>query len=427
MSRLPTDIIPIAGTFADAAALAAGLTSSTGMMIAFFDTGHRIAWANERYAEWFGVTPEALVGRSVVEVYGREAYEEASPRLQRAMAGEPLRYERLLEKPGSPAKWISISLYPHRDAEGTVLGVFGCSIEVDELRRTRDALDRSLQEIAIYLDNSPLAVIEWDREGRIRRWAGQAERIFGWASSEVVGRNAEELSLVHPDWIVTTDAAMRELRGGRTSRNRLVCRNITRAGLPIYCEWFHSAFIDREGTTQGLLSLAQDISARMEVEEQLRHAVVHDALTGCYNRRYLMQRIEQAIDAVRPDGNGPALLYLDLDHFKPVNDRFGHAIGDDMLKAVVERLQACARDTDCIARVGGDEFVLFMDGPVDRETTARVRKRIEQRLGEAFRIGGHELQIGASIGVAHYPDDGTTADLLLRHADQTMYQVKQSR
>jgi diguanylate cyclase (GGDEF)-like protein/PAS domain S-box-containing protein len=419
--------VAIAGTFADEAALAEGLSASTGVMIAFFDRELRIGWCNDRYAEWFGLPPSGLVGRRITEVYGQAAFAEASPRLQRALSGQHVRYERLLEKPGTTPKWISVSLHPHRDEEGQVLGMFACSIEVDELRRTRDALDRSLQEIAIYLENSPMAVVEWDREGRIRRWAGQAERMFGWNPSEVIGRTAGELGLVHPDWLPVDEGAMRELREGRELRNRVIVRNLTRGGRALYGEWFHSAFVDRDGATLGVLSLAQDITARVEAEEQLRQAAIHDAMTGCHNRAHLIHRIGQAIERARRHGETPALLYLDLDRFKPVNDQHGHAAGDVLLREVAQRLRECVRATDCVARVGGDEFVVLMEGRVEAEMAETLRERIAARLGEGFWIHGHLLSIGASIGLARFPGDGDSADALLRTADERMYGEKRTR
>lgn len=419
----PNDVVLIE-PFADAAALACGLTSSTGVMIAFFDREHRIAWANDRFAEWFAVKPDALVGRAILDVYGHEAYAQAAPRLKRALAGEHVRYERLLEKPGSPPKWISVSLYPHRDQTGLVVGMFACSIEVDELKRTRDALDRSMQEIAIYLDNSPLAVIEWDRDGRIRRWAGQAERVFGWSSIEVTGVTADDLKLVHPDWRPVADSAMRDLMEGQNIRTRVVSRNITKSGRYIYCEWFHSAFVDRSGKTQGVLSLAQDITARTEAEEQLRHAAIHDALTGCHNRRYLINRIEHAITRSLRTHEKLALLFIDLDRFKPINDTHGHAVGDALLKAVVVALRECVRETDTVARVGGDEFVILMETNVDWQTPVLVSERIQRRFAKGFTINNIKLPTGASIGVARFPEDGETADQLLRRADETMYRKK---
>ncbi|HAI59780.1 MAG TPA: hypothetical protein DCM32_07885 [Xanthomonadaceae bacterium] len=431
MRSLPSpavvDPVAIAGTFADAAALAHGLTTSTGVMMAFFDRTHRVGWVNARYAEWFGVRPEALVGRTVAEVYGDSAYALAAPRIDMALAGQPMRYERLLDRPGDGPRWISVSLHPHRDTDGRVLGVFACSVEVDELRRTRDALDRSLQEIAIYLENSPLAVVEWDRAGRVRRWGGQAERMFGWSAAETTGRSADELSLVHPDGRSAADASLQALLDGRELRNRMVCRNLMRDGQAFHCEWFQSAFVDSTGSTQGVLSLGQDVNARVEAEEQLRHAANHDALTGCHNRWHLVQRIERALNRARCEGSRLALLYFDLDRFKPVNDRHGHATGDALLRAAALRLRAAAPEADCIARVGGDEFVVLLADDRSPAAAEALRAAMAQRFREPFEIGTLRLEISASIGIAHHPEHGDSPDALLREADDSMYREKNAR
>lgn len=419
--------LAIAGTFADAAALALGLTTSTGVMIAFFDRMQRIGWVNERFAEWFGVAPGALVGRTLHDVYGAQAFAAAKPRLLAALGGEHIRYERLLEKPGSTPRWISISLHPHRGPEGDVLGVFACSIEVDELRRTRDALDLSLQETAIYLENSPLAVIEWDRDGRIRRWAGQAERVFGRRSTAVMGRTAAEIGLDHLDWAGAMTEALDALREGRSTRNQVRCRSLHASGQVIDCEWFHSAFVDRQGMTRGILSLVEDITARAAAEAQLRHAAVHDGLTGCHNRRHLVHRIELAIAQAQRQGGTVALLFLDLDRFKPVNDRYGHAVGDALLKAVAGRLRSGARDADCIARIGGDEFAILLAPSSAAALATTVGDRVARHLAEPFHVHDQTVSIGVSVGIARFPDDGRTADELLRHADERMYDGKRRR
>lgn len=423
----PSDPVAIVGTFADAAALARGLTTSTGMMIAFFDRDHRIAWANARFAAWFGLAPAELVGRRMAEVYGEAAYRLAAPRLEEALGGRALRYERLLERPGDSPRWITVSLHPHRGPDGRVLGVFACSVEVDELRRTRDALDRSLQEIALYFENSPLAVVEWDRDGRVLRWGGRAEPMFGWRASEAIGRSAEELGLVHPSGRAASAASLRALMEGRELRNRLISHNLTRDGQPIHCEWFQSAFVDAAGATQGVLSLGQDVTARIEAEAQLHHAAIHDAVTGCHNRRHLLQRLDRALERARREGGGVALLYLDLDRFKPVNDRHGHAAGDALLEAVGARLRDAVPDADCIARVGGDEFVVLLAGAVDAAAAHRARDAVARQFQRAFQCGGLLHDIGASIGLARFPDHGDSADLLLRRADERMYREKKAR
>ncbi len=412
---------------ADAVKFCDALASSTGAMIGFIDRDFRIGWTNQRFADWYQVAPEDLVGRALVDLYGTAAFAAFSPYLERAFAGEHVRYERLLARPDDSSLWISVSLYPHRDAAGTISGIFSCSLEVDELRRTRDALDRAQQMQSLYLENSPLAVIEWDAEVRVRRWSGQAERIFGWSAKEVLGERSRDIGLVHPDWLPTIRASTLELLEGQTPRNRMISRNKTKSGKYIYCEWFNSAFLDAGGKARGIFSLAQDVTLRVEADEQLRHAAVHDALTGCHNRQSLIARLEHALARAQRSGAQLAILYVDLDDFKPVNDHHGHLIGDAVLQAVGERLRQCVRETDTVARVGGDEFVVLLDTEVQWQTPEVLRQRIVEGIETGFRVGDLALRCGASIGIARFPGDGESPDDLLMRADQAMYREKAKR
>lgn len=396
-------------------------------MIGYIDRDFCIRWTNHRFAEWYHVAPEDLVGRTVVDLYGAEALAAFTPHFERAFRGEHVRYERLLERPDDSSLWISVSLYPHRDAVGDVVGIFACSFEVDELKRTHDALDRALQMQSLYLENSPLAVIEWDEEVRVRRWSGQAERIFGWSAKEVLGERSRDIGLVHPDWLPTIRASTIELLEGQATRNRMISRNRTKGGKYIFCEWFNSAFVDASGRARGIFSLAQDVTLRVEADEQLRQAAVHDSLTGCHNRQSLIARMDHALARARRTEGQLAILFVDLDQFKPVNDTHGHLIGDALLKVVGERLHQCVRETDTVARVGGDEFVVLMDTDVQWQTPEVLRQRIVEGMSRGFHVGDLALGCGASMGVARYPEDGDSPDELLMRADQAMYREKAKR
>jgi diguanylate cyclase (GGDEF)-like protein/PAS domain S-box-containing protein len=277
------------------------------------------------------------------------------------------------------------------------------------------------------MDNSPLAVIEWDTEVRVRRWSGQAERIFGWKADEVLGLRSRDIELVHPDWVPTIRAATLELLEGDSGRNRMISRNRTKSGKYIYCEWFNSAFIDAGGTTKAILSLAQDVTLRVEAEEQLRHAAVHDALTDCQNRQSLIARLEHAVARCKRTGERLALLFIDLDRFKPINDTHGHLVGDELLKAVAQRLRQSTREVDTVARIGGDEFVVLLETDVGMPTPDLIRERIANGMAQGFTIGELNLSCSASIGIARYPEDGDDPDQLLVRADQAMYRSKAIR
>jgi diguanylate cyclase (GGDEF)-like protein len=232
---------------------------------------------------------------------------------------------------------------------------------------------------------------------------------------------------VHPDWVPTIQASTLELLEGQTPNNRMISRNRTKSGKSIFCEWFNSAFVDETRKVRGIFSLAQDVTLRVEAEEQLRHAAVHDALTGCHNRQSLISRLEHAMGRARRSGDKLAILFVDLDRFKPVNDTHGHLVGDALLAAVGARMRDCVRETDTVARVGGDEFVVLLETDVVWQTPEVIARRIKESFETPFAVAGLSVSCGASLGVARFPEDGAGPDQLLVAADQAMYREKQAR
>jgi diguanylate cyclase (GGDEF)-like protein len=186
------------------------------------------------------------------------------------------------------------------------------------------------------------------------------------------------------------------------------------------------------GGETGVVAFAHDVTelkrANLELldkERRLDHLAHHDSLTGLPNRLLFHDRFRQAIARVRRAQQPLALLFLDLDRFKNVNDAHGHDTGDELLAAVGRRLQECVRDSDTVARLGGDEFALLLDGPRDAAAAAIVARKVLRALGQPFSAGRHEIFVGASIGISLYPDDGGSAADLLKHADAAMYLAKE--
>ncbi|MDD2882751.1 MAG: diguanylate cyclase [Rhodoferax sp.] len=163
-------------------------------------------------------------------------------------------------------------------------------------------------------------------------------------------------------------------------------------------------------------------------KEQLRHLAQHDSLTGLPNRALLTDRLQQALAAAQRDQTHVALLFLDLDHFKPVNDEFGHAVGDQLLQAVAQRMLACVRQSDTVARIGGDEFLLLLRNAADQtdQSAVTVAEKIREALALVFEVAEQRLFISCSIGIALYPKHGQTDIALAHHADLAMYQAKQA-
>jgi len=184
------------------------------------------------------------------------------------------------------------------------------------------------------------------------------------------------------------------------------------------------AFSDAEGRTLSILAMAEDVTARVETLEQLQQAAVHDALTGLPNRNSLAARLEHAIRRVTRTGERLALLFIDLDRFKKVNDTLGHAAGDEVLRQSAARIRACVRDGDSLARLGGDEFVVLLENDVSPDVPGIIGERIRKAFESPFDWHGTDVRCGASIGVSLYPDHAGDPATLLASADEAMYRVK---
>lgn len=174
--------------------------------------------------------------------------------------------------------------------------------------------------------------------------------------------------------------------------------------------------------------VAERTAALQQSQARLQHMAQHDSLTGLANRALFSDRLQQALTAARRDQTHLALLFLDLDHFKPVNDDYGHAVGDELLKVVAQRMLSCVRESDTVARIGGDEFVLLLRSVTDDagQMASGVAEKIREALARTFEIEGKHLHISCSIGIAIFPDHGSDDIVLASHADQAMYMAKQA-
>lgn len=426
MTRAEIPELKLPETFSQAGEFLGAFASSCGGLLSYVDDQERIRFATHALAAWFGTTPEDIIGKSLRELHGADAYEFFAPWLRRALAGEAVQYERAGRHADGRSLWISVNLSPHSDASGKVVGVFSSALEVTELKRTHDALGRALEEIASHMENTPLAVMEFGADLRIKRWSPQAEGIFGYHFSEVRGKRTVELGLVHSESQEAVRAMTQELIEARARRNRMLTRNCTKDGRAIWCEWYNSASFDEDGRLASILSLAEDVTARVDAEEQLKQAAVHDALTGLPNRNSLASRLEHAIMRVNRSGDRLALLFIDLDRFKKVNDTLGHAAGDEVLRQAAARIRACVREVDTVARLGGDEFVVLLETDVRPDTPGIIGERIRAGFTFPFDYRGAEVNCGASVGVSLYPDHARDPESLLESADEAMYRVKHS-
>ncbi|HEV8424213.1 MAG TPA: EAL domain-containing protein [Actinomycetes bacterium] len=291
--------------------------------------------------------------------------------------------------------------------------------EVDERKAAEQALRASEERFRSLVQNSSDVISIVDADGGVRYHSESVRRVLGYDPRDLV--DGDPLALVHPDdrERVARFVAEAALRPGVTPAETWRVRH--RDGT-----WLHSetvaANLLEDPNVRGLVLNTRDVSDRKELEEQLVHQAFHDGLTGLANRTLFAERVEHAL--ARSGPGDLAVMFIDLDDFKNVNDSLGHAAGDQLLVAAARRLQGCLRPTDTAARLGGDEFAVLLERVSDAEAAGVVAGRILDMLHKPFGLNGRTIPIKASLGVAVVQPGVVDVDELLRNADVAMYAAK---
>lgn len=296
------------------------------------------------------------------------------------------------------------------------------------LRDAEAALQAATEWAQVTLNSIGDAVVTTDLECRVTYLNRVAERLTGWASLDAIGKPLTQVFTIIDGQTLKTasNPAQRAMEENRTVGLSMDCVLIRQDGSQLEIEDSASPIHDRDGCIRGAVIVFHDACQSPTQSSKLAYLAQHDPLTGLPNRVLLSERLTRAIGLAKRHQHQVALIYLDLDAFKPINDSLGHAAGDCLLKSVAVRLSECIRDTDTICRQGGDEFVVLLseiEKPLD---AARIAEKILGALAAPYQIGNHELRITASIGISIYPDHGTDNRTLLNNADTAMYHAKNS-
>jgi diguanylate cyclase (GGDEF)-like protein/PAS domain S-box-containing protein len=323
-------------------------------------------------------------------------------------------------RPDGSIRWMGRKGRVICDLTGRAIRMIGVAMDITERKQAEEALRESEERFRSLVQNSSDITTILDIDGTIRYESPSIERVLGYQPEELIGKNA--FDFVHPGDLPHTINVFTE--GLTTSGATLstVYRFRHKDG-----SWRTLESTGRVecSTIQGVVINSRDITERKMVEDQLLHHAFYDTLTALPNRALLMDRLERAIErAKRHAGYLIAVLFLDLDRFKVINDSLGHAIGDQLLVAVARRLEACIRTEDTVARLGGDEFVILLDNIIDVNQATQVADRIQEILREPLELSGHEVSTTASIGIALSSGRYERAEDLLRDADIAMYRAK---
>jgi len=404
------------------------ITRSAGATMAVVDRSLTMIYVNDEYARWFGTVPDELVGKTLVDLYGEPDCLRFMPFVERVLKGERVQYQRLLRTPYGFDEWRTICLTPWHGAQGAIEGFITTALDVHELQVTMNALRAANQRLSSHIENSPLAVLEMDHNLRLLHCSQRAVQLMGWLHvAGLEGRLLTELLDLPPAHDNGLQQALQRLQSGQETQNRAeTCFVRDDDGAEVHCEWFNSALTDAGGQVTSIMALVQDVSAKIQIARQQHYLANHDSLTGLFNRAAFHRQLEEALDQARHGAGAVALLFIDLDGFKGVNDTEGHRAGDEVLRIVARRIASTVRAGDTLARLGGDEFLVMLDRDVTREVTDGIGHRILEALQQPMNVEGRDLFIGASIGVAVHPPVRGDIDDLMNRADQAMYSAKRA-
>jgi diguanylate cyclase (GGDEF)-like protein/PAS domain S-box-containing protein len=386
------------------------------------DNEGRLQFVNDRFCEMVGYEREELIGLPGERLL---AYPE-DVAVMREKTGLRLRhiadqYEVRVRRKDGTVIWIEIGGAPQVDAEGNVVGSIGVHNEVTERRMAEEALRDSEARYRLMAENSTDMISRTSSRGILLYASDACRRLLGYEPSELVGRLFYDF-IFEPDRDEVRHLSTLIHESGPTT---FAYRVEKKDGSLVWFETTSRSVRDAiTGEIREVVGVSRDVTERKQVEEHIEYQAYHDALTGLPNRRLFRDRLTVALAHARRLKHPLAVMFLDLDRFKVVNDTLGHSIGDEFLRAVAIRLQSALREEDSVARMGGDEFTVLLADLKTSNDAAKIAQKVLDTVAQPLQIDGTELFLTTSIGIALFPSDGDTAEALLANADHAMYRAK---
>ncbi len=394
-------------------------TSPDGIMITSLDGV--IHQASERILTLSGYSSlEELQGRNMLEfidpAWHAQAVERIGLLLQGTYTGAA---EYLVNRKDGSQIFIEANAEILRNHDGSPREIFIVERDVTE----RKKIELQLRSLSVAIEQSPVSVVITDLEGIIQYVNPQFEKVSGYCADEAIGQNPAILQSGQTDQAVYT-AMWQALSQGKTWTGEFV--NKRKNGEVYYEEAHISPVYDTNGAIYRYVAVKLDITERKQYETRLQHLARYDNLTDLPNRSLFSDLLQQALALAKREQYRLALMFVDLDHFKEVNDTFGHAVGDLLLQEAAQRMQAAVRNSDVVGRIGGDEFVILLAKLEAEQDALLVGEKLRASLEQRFLLDGHTIVISTSIGIALFPNHGITEQELALHADKAMYGAKQS-
>ncbi len=388
------------------------------------DLNGNITFVNESFCKILGYSQEELTGKPFTDFLHPDDKASVLERFAEGLGHPGVEYQlefRAIHKDGHTV-WIYPSVSPvfHKN---TLTAGMAIVFDITERKKLEEAVKESEQRYRTILEEIQDNYFETDLAGNFIFVNDAMCRTMGYSKEELIGMNYQVFTAKEDAEVVYRDFN-RVFRTGETMKG-LSYKFVDRNGTVGFNELSVSAIKDEAGKVIAFRGIARDVTERMRLERELNDIATHDFLTGLPNRMLLQDRLNVALAGARRNKTKLAVMMLDLDRFKVVNDTFGHSLGDKVLRASGERLVALVRKSDTVARVGGDEFLVLLPKIARVEDSVRVARKILEAFRKPFVINSFKVRITNSVGVAIYPEDGEDSDTLLRNADIAMYWVKE--
>ena len=405
------------------------LTEKAGVMTIVCDVQGTILYASEAARELLGRPADALRGQNIFDTLHPLDRQQARDEMERVVRRQGQPAETVLRYHHADGPWRHLSSlatnFLDEDAiQGVVLD-FRDATERKRAEQAEQALRESEQRWKLALESTGDGVWDWDIAGGAERISQRCKEMYGYSDDEMSDQPQDLDRLTHPH----DQALMLQDRqnhfDGKTptyqNEHRIQCRDGS-------WKWILSRGMvisrDMEGHPLRMIGTHTDITDRKNAEALVWHQANFDILTGLPNRRMLRDRLEMEIKKVTRQEQQMAILFVDLDHFKEVNDTLGHDAGDQLLIEAARRIRGCVRESDTVARMGGDEFTLVLSTLDDDGQLDRILNAVLSAMSALFQIGEEQVYVSASIGITMYPGDGAVVETLLKNADQALYAAK---
>lgn len=421
-----TDIVDAQHRVAANEAKLSNILDNVDAYIFLKDSDGKYLFANQKVLDLWGVSMDEVVGYTDDKFFDAEAVALIQKNDRRVFDEErTIREEESATnlRDGSVATYRTTKL-PLRREDGSIYALCGISVDISEIKRIEHALRESEQRFKVAGKAAYDLIYEWDVATDNLCWFGDIDRILGFKPGDISHEIDNWLALIHPDDQAQLAGAVEQHRNSTQPINyeyRVRHKDGT------YRYWSDHALplLDEHRKPYKWIGVCTDITTQKQQQHELEFSAYHDRLTSLPNRLLLSDRLRQVMSQEARRGQSLAVVYIDLDGFKDVNDTYGHEVGDRLLVAIANRFQRVLREGDTVSRLGGDEFVAVL---IDIETTASaipMLRRLLKVIAEPVLVDNLALQVSASLGVSFYPQvDDVDADQLLRQADQAMYQAK---